>query len=186
MGSQLVKTHQLSTGGLQEGKREMESISTMSKSLNDIFQCAEEHFAKEPDCEEQRQDDAPLEWGIAGVRVWQRGMEDISWPEGSEPRKPGRSLDSWEEMPKGLKTCFDCAIRGFQKKPPCVQENAKLVIQSNRRNLPFVSGKGKCEISVSYSNRKLVYTVNEPTGEVYLRWLGTRPTPMSVSSIVRA
>ncbi|CAM5158181.1 unnamed protein product [Eretmochelys imbricata] len=112
--------------------------------------------------------------------------EDISWPEGSEPRKPGRSLDSWEEMPKGLKTCFDCAIRGFQKKPPCVQENTKLVIQSNRRNLPFISGKGKCEISVSYSNRKLVYTVNEPTGEVYLRWLGTRPTPMSVPSIVRA
>ncbi|CAM4668767.1 unnamed protein product [Caretta caretta] len=50
MGSQLGKTHQLSAGSLREAKREMESSGMMNESLNEIFQCAEEHFAKEPDC----------------------------------------------------------------------------------------------------------------------------------------
>ncbi|XP_039373209.1 uncharacterized protein LOC120394628 [Mauremys reevesii] len=217
MGSQLGKTHQLSAGSLREVRREMESSGMMSESLDEIFQCAEEHFTKEPDCVKNNAK-MTLHWnGKSLVFVSGRGVCEInvSYKQGSE--KPSynvtshslniflgrisaglrvlslanlegarRSLDVWEETPKSLKTCFDCAIRGFRKEPACVQENAKLVIHCSRRNLPFISGKGECEISVSYSDGKPVYTVDEPTGEVYLARLGTCPAPLNVSSVVRA
>ncbi|XP_039373002.1 uncharacterized protein LOC120392352 [Mauremys reevesii] len=217
MGNQLGKIHQLSTSGLQEVKKQVVLRGKMSKSLNDIFQCAEEHFDSEPDCVKNNAK-MTLHWnGESLVFVSGRGEceIDVLYKQGSE--KPSYdivsdslnnflermsaglnvlslanleearwSLDVWEETPKSLKTCFDRAIWHFQKEPACVQENAKLVIQSSGRNLPFISGEGECEISVSYSNGKPVYTVHEPTGEVYLARLGTRPAPLSKPSLESA
>ncbi|CAM4655304.1 unnamed protein product [Lepidochelys olivacea] len=154
----------------------------MNESLNEIFQCTEEHFAKEPDCVKNNAK-MTLHWNGKSRGRISAGLRVLSLANLEGAR---RSLDSWEETPKSLKTCFDCTIQGFQKEPTCAQENAKLVIRTNRRNLPFVSGKGECEINISYSDGKLVYTVNEPTGEVYLARLGTRPAPLSVPSVVRA
>ncbi|KAM7146204.1 uncharacterized protein RBU57_014798 [Macrochelys suwanniensis] len=52
-----------------------------------------------------------------------------------------------------LIACFHLAWDGFHQEPQDVQENARLLIQCNRRKLQFTSGKGECALTVRYGAR---------------------------------
>ncbi|CAM2101377.1 unnamed protein product [Caretta caretta] len=53
-----------------------------------------------------------------------------------------------------LRACFHHAWEGFSREPPSVQDNARLLIRWGRRQVRFTSGKGECEITMSYEDGK--------------------------------
>lgn len=59
------------------------------------------------------------------------------------------ALEKWKLPDKRLEACVKLALAEFRQEPPCVQDNARLVIQHKNKEIVFVSGQEKCKITVS-------------------------------------
>ncbi|XP_065419166.1 uncharacterized protein LOC135974677 [Chrysemys picta bellii] len=86
-----------------------------------------------------------------------------------------------------LSGCFGEAISQFSLEPPCVQGNARLLIQWGGGSLEFLSGKGQYEISVSYQEGKPRYHFHVETLPVhlYVARLRSRKNPLSADSLFK-
>nr|XP_005314686.3 uncharacterized protein LOC101940633 [Chrysemys picta bellii] len=91
------------------------------------------------------------------------------------------ALEKWGVLDEELGAGFERALAEFPREPPCVQRNARMVIQSDETELTFFSGKGKCKISIS--DNGTCYEVKEPTAQVYLARLRSRPQKLSTKSL---
>ncbi|CAM2101385.1 unnamed protein product [Caretta caretta] len=84
-----------------------------------------------------------------------------------------------------LRACFDIAWEGFRQEPRCVQDNARLLIRWGRRQVTFTSGKGECEITVSYEDGKPQYRVVKIPEHVYVAQLRGRRLSLSTDTLRR-
>ncbi|XP_030403793.1 uncharacterized protein LOC115643926 [Gopherus evgoodei] len=91
------------------------------------------------------------------------------------------ALETQGVLDEELGACFERALAEFPQEPPCVQNNAEMVIQSDETELTFLSGKGKCKIRIS--DNGACYEVKEPTAQVYLARLKSRPQKLSTKSL---
>nr|XP_008123278.1 PREDICTED: uncharacterized protein LOC103282400 [Anolis carolinensis] len=83
-----------------------------------------------------------------------------------------------------LKACFDVAIDIFDKEPPLVQQNARMVIQCAGPPIEFLSGNGECEISVYLLYNEIQHSIRELTPEMYLARLSVRQEPLSIFNML--
>ncbi|KAG6922341.1 hypothetical protein G0U57_002811, partial [Chelydra serpentina] len=74
-------------------------------------------------------------------------------------RKVRDTLKLWGIRSKELRACFEVAPREFSKEPLCVKANARLQVTCDKAKVRFISGLGKCEISVSYREGGARYAV---------------------------
>ncbi|XP_065420176.1 uncharacterized protein LOC101940633 [Chrysemys picta bellii] len=116
---------------------------------------------------------------IQKVERW-KGPEQLNV--GNLKKAQGR-LQSRGLMNPELRRCFELALEEFPREPLCVQNNAQLVIELGGQRLVFVSGAARCEITVSHTNGEPHYHVQEPTGDVYLARLCSRPQPLTVETL---
>ncbi|XP_053902558.1 uncharacterized protein LOC128847215 [Malaclemys terrapin pileata] len=93
------------------------------------------------------------------------------------------SLESCGVMGEELRNCFNLALQEFHREPPCVQANAKMLIQCKRGSLAFLSGEGQCEISVRCRDGKPHYDVGELPMHMYLDRLHAQPEPLSADTL---
>ncbi|EMP25753.1 hypothetical protein UY3_17169 [Chelonia mydas] len=91
------------------------------------------------------------------------------------------TLESRGVLDEELRAGFERAWKEFPREPPCVQNNARMVIQGDETELTFLSGKGKCQIRIS--DNGACYEVKEPTAQVYLARLRSRPQKLSTKSL---
>ncbi|XP_039374799.1 uncharacterized protein LOC120394627 [Mauremys reevesii] len=121
---------------------------------------------------------APQSW-IQKVEGW-KGPEQLTV--GNLKKAQGR-LESRGLMNPELRRCFELALAEFLREPLCVQNNAQLVIELEGQRLVFVCGSARCEITVSHTSREPHYHVQEPTGDIYLARLKSRPQKLSTKSL---
>ncbi|XP_053159739.1 uncharacterized protein LOC128348130 [Hemicordylus capensis] len=71
-------------------------------------------------------------------------------------------LASLGALSKALESCLDHAMLKFSREESCLQENARLVVRCEKKQLEFVSGQGESSIEVSTVQRSLHYKVQLP------------------------
>ncbi|KAH1183117.1 hypothetical protein KIL84_004609 [Mauremys mutica] len=68
-------------------------------------------------------------------------------------------LESRKRLTEELKACFNLALSEFSQEPLCIQENARMTIQSGTTVLVFATGKQENEISIFYLNEEVQYNI---------------------------
>ncbi|XP_065419167.1 uncharacterized protein LOC135974678 [Chrysemys picta bellii] len=94
-------------------------------------------------------------------------------------------LGSYQEDTGTLRACISQALDQFVQEPRCVQENARLLIRWDGRELEFVSGHGQCEISVLVADGEPQYHITELGGDRPVTWSHASPEPLSVADLAR-
>lgn len=94
------------------------------------------------------------------------------------------ALERWE-MGENLRRCLNLVLQEFPKEPTSVQENAQLVITTDKIRLEFISGMGRCEISTSFKGRKPYYHVEVKDWEMYRDRLPMCKEPLSIRNLER-
>ncbi|XP_062979583.1 uncharacterized protein LOC134396907 [Elgaria multicarinata webbii] len=78
--------------------------------------------------------------------------------------KIAREIISWREMTKGLKACLEYGWSHFAQEPLRVQDNCRMVIDTDGRKLELISGEGGNYIHVYRKrNRKIQYDIQLST-----------------------
>ncbi|XP_025050509.1 uncharacterized protein LOC112548570 [Alligator sinensis] len=98
-------------------------------------------------------------------------------------REVEHQLESQGKMTLRLRSCYKLALEKFPQEPPCVQDNARMVIETQETKLIFVSGEGECEIKVFHTTESPQYEVSEPTKDVYLARLLHQPQQLSIANL---
>ncbi|XP_039373003.1 uncharacterized protein LOC120392353 [Mauremys reevesii] len=91
------------------------------------------------------------------------------------------ALETQGLLDEELGAGFERALAEFPREPPCVQNNAEMVIQSDETELTFLSGKGKYKIRIS--DNGACYEVKEPTARVFLARLKSHPQKLSTETL---
>ncbi|TFJ96174.1 dTDP-4-dehydrorhamnose reductase [Platysternon megacephalum] len=204
----------LSMETLQGARDGLERCRELGKELSSCLELALERFCREPQCVQGnarlliRWDGGELEF-IAGqgqceicvscsagepqYHITEKTWDVfVAWtnlhPEPLSIKNLERvrnTLESWGLGGEELSGCFGEAISRFSREPTCVQENARLLIRWGGEELEFVSGKGECEITVSYVDGKPQYRAVKIPVPVYVARLCTHRPPLSADTLRR-
>ncbi|XP_032629858.1 uncharacterized protein LOC116821074 [Chelonoidis abingdonii] len=198
----------LSVETLQDVWDALETQGVLDEELGACFERALAEFPREPPCVQNnaemviQSDEMELTFlsgkGKCKIRISDNGTcYEVKEPTArvylarlkSRPQKLSTkslqgvrdALEKWALLDEELGACFERALAEFPREPPCVQNNAEMVIQSDEMELTFLSGKGKCKIRIS--DNGTCYEVKEPTARVYLARLKSRPQKLSTKSL---
>ncbi|KAH1183212.1 hypothetical protein KIL84_004704 [Mauremys mutica] len=167
----------LSTGNLERIRDRLESWEVMTKELRCCFGLVLGEFPKEPECVRDNprmcfiwdetklqlvSEDGDCEVSVTccdgkpsyevKVKSWEMYRERMRRSE--QPLSieslvgVQREVRGLSGAPEKVKEALNVAVRGFSAEPSCLQENARLVIECDRGEMVFVSGKGENKVDV--------------------------------------
>ncbi|KAG6921380.1 hypothetical protein G0U57_008089, partial [Chelydra serpentina] len=93
-------------------------------------------------------------------------------------------LESQKRLTKKLTACFNLALSEFSQEPLCIQENARMTIQSETTVLVFATGKQENEISVFYLDEKVQYNIKITRWDASVARVCSRMIVKSVAEMV--
>ncbi|KAM9119112.1 uncharacterized protein ACDP82_015601 [Pangshura tecta] len=192
------RPQRLSAGNLERIRDRLESWEVMTKELRCCFDLVLEEFPKEPECirdnprmcvvwDETKlrliSEDGDCEVSVTccdgkrsyevKVDSWEmyrermrRSEQPLSIENLQRVRKEVRGLSG---APEKVKEALNVAVRDFSAEPRCLQENARLVIECDRGEMVFVSGKGENKVDVCIIDGKVSYSVVTTTWVTFLR-----------------
>nr|XP_042703394.1 uncharacterized protein LOC122173272 [Chrysemys picta bellii] len=193
-----VRPQRLSVGSLQRIRERLECWEVMPEELRSCFDLVLREFPKEPECirdnprmcvawDETKlrliSEDGDCEVSVTccdgkpsyevKVKSWAMYQERMHLSE--QPlsienlegvRREVRGLSG---TPKKVKEALNEAVRDFSAELGWLQENARLVIECDRGEMVFVSGKGENKVNVCTIDGKVSYNVRATTWVTFLR-----------------
>lgn len=93
-------------------------------------------------------------------------------------------LESRRRLTKELKACFNLALSEFSQEPLCVQQNARMTIQSETTVLVFVSGTQENEISIFHVEGQVQYNIKMPRWDTCVARVFSRNIVKTVAEMV--
>ncbi|KAG6922339.1 hypothetical protein G0U57_002809 [Chelydra serpentina] len=188
----------LSVENLESIRGRLESWEVMTTELRCCFDLVLREFPKEPECIQENprmclawderklrllSEDGDCEVSVTccngkpsyevKVKSWamyQERMHLSEQPLSTENlegvRREVRGLSG---TPEKVKEALNVAVRDFSSEPGCLRENPRLVIECDRGEMAFVSGKRENKVDVCIIDGKVSYSVRTTMWVTFLR-----------------